>query len=89
MVVFSLPVVIDEYGEIVGNLFFTSLDGSVRQRRACFVEVMIQTIRQRYLLIIEGPTRLTGPHLLEATRPEVTEAALFGLNINRNSLQLR
>jgi len=75
--VFSLPVVIDEDGEIASKLLFTKLDGSVRQRRACFVEISIQAILLRYLLIIEGQTRSAQPEILTATRPEINEAVLL------------
>ncbi len=56
--VFRLPVVIDEYGEIDSNLLFTLSDGSVRQRRGCCLELDTES-QQKYLLIAVrlGPAR--------------------------------
>lgn len=64
--VFSLPVVIDEYGEIDSNLLFTSSDGSVRQRCACKVEGSNhQTVK--LWLVVEGRTRKEPPEVLGQT----------------------
>ena len=60
--VFSLPIVIDEYGEIDSALLFTSPDGSVRQRRGCYLELSTES-QQKYLLIVEGPTRVAPPEI--------------------------
>lgn len=61
--VFSLPIVIDEDGEIAGKLLFTAETGSVRQRRACFVEARKGSALRHYV-IVEGHTRLTQPTVL-------------------------
>ena len=61
--VFSLPVVIDEYGEIDSNVLFTSPNGSVRQRRGCHVELNMEP-SGKHLLIIEGSTRGAYPEIL-------------------------
>lgn len=73
--VFSLPVVIDEDGEIASTLLFTAPDGRVRQRRACFVGLGLDTA-PRYMLLVEGQTRIDSPHVLPASDLTVLNAVL-------------
>lgn len=61
--VFSLPVVISEDGEIASELLFTGLDGSTRQRRGCFLEVLGKDSHQKYMLILEGRTKSARPEV--------------------------
>lgn len=84
--VFSLPVVIDENGEIASDLLFIGVDGSTRQRHACFVEVCTHAMPQRYLVIIEGCTRTAEPEILATTRVEMAEAPLLVLKDERTFL---
>ncbi len=64
--VFSLPVIIDEDGEIASELLFTASDGRVRQRRACLIKVCKQTTRDRSLFVVEGENRSAPPEMLMA-----------------------
>lgn len=75
--VFSLPMVIDENGEIASNLLFTALTGGVRQRRACFVEVRRASDPQQCLLIAEGKMRLDEPVVLVASEKTVESSVLL------------
>ena len=78
--VFSLPIVIDEDGEIAGKLLFTAETGSVLQRRACFVEARNES-NLRHCVIVEGYTRLTEPTVLvvpNLTGEEVVLSLLKG-----------
>lgn len=61
--VFSLPVVIDEDGEIASKLLFTAETGRVRQRRACFVE-MSRGSNFQHCVIVEGNARQSKPTVL-------------------------
>lgn len=72
--VFSLPVVVNEEGEIADRLLHSEPDGRVRPRRACFVEVRVRTAVERRLLIVEGQTRLARPAMLVARRLSLVEA---------------
>ncbi len=74
--VFSLPVVIDEDGEIASQLLFTAPDGSVRQRRACLIEVYRQTTCQRSLFVVEGVNRAASPEMLMAGMSPLDSANL-------------
>lgn len=74
--VFSLPVVIDEDGEIASQLLFTAPDGSVRQRRACLIEVYGQTTCQRSLFVVEGVNRAASPEILMAGMSPLDSANL-------------
>ncbi len=78
--VFSLPVVIDEDGEIASRLLFTTETSGMRQRRACFVEVMCEA-SERYLLIVEGQTRSERTTVLSATS-RATELAAISVLTN-------
>lgn len=73
--VFSLPVIIDEDGEIAGKLLFTSPDGRTRQRRACIAEIGREDVQLRYVLIVEGATRSAPPDLMTVSHPLLEEAA--------------
>lgn len=52
--VFSLPVVIDENGEINGKLQLTLPSGDIRQRRACAIEICVNARVIKYFLIVES-----------------------------------
>lgn len=60
-VVFSLPMVVDEEGEIADRLLYVEPDGRVRQRRACFVEVRAGMEAKRCLLVLEGRSKTASP----------------------------
>ncbi|BBN89443.1 hypothetical protein AZSP09_24660 [Azospira sp. I09] len=77
--VFSLPVVIDEDGEIASKLLFTAETGRVRQRRACFVEASHESSLQ-YFMIVEGNTRLAQPTVLVVPNLTGEEAVLLLLD---------
>jgi len=73
--VFSLPVVINEDGEIACKLLFNSETGRVRQRRACFVEVLCTPAHeQRFLLIVEGRTKSEHATIMVIAKPAIEEA---------------
>lgn len=74
--VFSLPVVIDEDGEIASKLLFTAETGSVRQRRACFVEVSQKANKRFHFLVIEGQTRSAQSVVMSVTNPVMADAIL-------------
>lgn len=73
--VFSLPVVVDEEGEIADRLLYFGPDGRTRQRRACFMEVQQGTTIQQCLLVVEGKLRSAGPWVALAVRPSPMEAS--------------
>jgi hypothetical protein len=75
--VFSLPIVVDENGEIPDSLLFTAVDGSVRQRRGCFVEVLGEDAQEKYLLIVEERERGGKPEILLAVQPNLAESVRF------------
>lgn len=74
--VFSLPVIVDEDGEIASQLLFTAPDGSVRQRRACVVEICTQAIHRRYVFVVEESTRLAQPEILVTSISTLDDADL-------------
>lgn len=61
--VFSLPAVIDDDGVIANQLFFTSEEGSTRQRCGCFVEVVSEDSLPQCRLILEGGMRSARPQV--------------------------
>lgn len=69
--VFSLPEVIDDDGVIESDLLFTTVDGRIRQRRGCFVEISVQKAKLCFWLILEGVTRYDKPTVLSVPKPEV------------------
>ncbi|MCU7872085.1 MAG: hypothetical protein KZQ91_05010 [Candidatus Thiodiazotropha sp. (ex Lucinoma borealis)] len=74
--VFSLPLIVDENGEMPECLLLTSPDGSMRPRRASFVEVTTQRNQKKHMLIIEGATWDTQPGILAITHPEMLVASI-------------
>lgn len=72
--VFSLPVVISEDGEIASELLFTGLDGTTRQRRGCFVEVLGKDSYQQCMLILEGRTKSVRPEIALAVSADLKYA---------------
>jgi len=74
-VVFSLPMVVDEEGEIANELLCSGRDGQVRQRRACFVEVKAEVAVLRHLLVVEGHEWAAPPLILVAAASSPTETA--------------
>jgi len=75
---FSLPMVIDEHGEIDGIFLFTASDGGVRARRGCFVEVVGEIGPSRHLLIVEGRMRSIKPDIRIAARLDADDGVLIG-----------
>ncbi len=78
--IFSVPMVIDEEGEIASELLFALPDGRVRQRRACFVRMGNEDTLPRHLLIFEAETRLAHPHIVAATTVALAEAVKLALD---------
>lgn len=72
--VFCLPVVISEDGEIAGELLFTGLDGLVRQRRACFVELTDGIAYRQNMLIVEGRAASVRPKIVAVDSAELKRA---------------
>lgn len=79
-VVFSLPMVVGEDGEIADRLLYSGPDGRVRQRRACFVEIRVGTVVQRYVLVAEGAVSKALPTILSSDKLSVAEAATLILH---------
>ncbi|TLS19231.1 MAG: hypothetical protein FDZ72_04825 [Betaproteobacteria bacterium] len=69
--VFSFPIVISEDGEIASALLFTGLDGTTRQRRGCFVEVLGKDLHRQCILILEGRARSVRPEIALAIGAEL------------------
>lgn len=69
--VFSLPMVVDEEGEIVGRFLYFETDGRVRQRRGCFVEVRADKRVPLCLIVIEGQTRTSRPAVLSVPKATI------------------
>lgn len=88
--VFSLPMVVNEDGEIAEKLLYSEPSGRARQRRACFVEVRAEA--KHCLLVVEGQTRLAQPIILVAGSWSLRDAvslALRGIsNLVRNPVTL-
>lgn len=74
-IVFSLPMVVDEEGEIANGLLYFRRDGQVRQRRACFVEVKAEVTVPRHLLVVEGQEKTAPPMILVAAASSPAGAA--------------
>jgi hypothetical protein len=72
--VFSLPVVISEDGVIASELLFTSLDGSTRQRRGCFVEAIGKDSYRQCMLILEGSMKSVRPEIVAVDSAELKRA---------------
>jgi hypothetical protein len=72
--VFTLPMVIDENGVIADGQLFLKADGSTRQRRGCFVEIIRAKAHQSYLLVLEGGSRHKKPTLLPTETVDVKAA---------------
>lgn len=75
--VFSLPVVIDQDGVIDTTVLFARADGSTRQRRGCFVEVMNPAQIQYNLVILEGGASSESPQVHQVGRTEIADL-VFG-----------
>jgi len=69
--VFSFPIVISEDGDIASALLFTGLDGTTRQRRGCFVEVLGKDLHRQYILILEGRATSVRPEIALAVGAEL------------------
>lgn len=69
--VFSLPVVVDEDGELLPELLFSDEAGRVRQRRACFTEVIEHGVALRQLAIIEEQNAQSAALVLEVREPSI------------------
>jgi len=80
--VFSLPIVVDEDGEISDKLLYCAPDGRVRQRRACFVEVTENKLMSRYLIIVEGGGRSKPPRLMVVNKPAINDTVRLLLQEN-------
>lgn len=52
--IFNLPMIINEDGEIDRAVLITLAGDRTRPRQGCFVEVQIDKIFQRYMLVLEG-----------------------------------
>lgn len=79
-IVFSLPMVVSEEGEIASNLLYSEPDGRTRQRRACFVEIRQGDAVHQLLLIIEGQSRAAAPMVIHAAGPSPMEASSLVLD---------
>ena len=67
---FSLPVLIDQYGEISAVTQFTEPNGTHRPRQACFVEIRNILFRVKTLVVLEGQNIREKPGVFEAKRAE-------------------
>jgi hypothetical protein len=72
--VFSLPVVIDEFGEVDSRYQYISAGGSARPLRGCFVEVAGEAPEKLRLLIVEGRTRFGAPVIRIVASFDMVEA---------------
>lgn len=79
-VLFGLPMVVDEEGEIANTLLHFEPCGRVRQRRACFAEVKTGSAVHRHLLIVEGQTRAAPAVVLAAAAASPAMAASLVLH---------
>ncbi len=75
-VVFSLPIVVGDDGEIANRLLYSEPNGHVRPRRACFIEIRKEKWDMPCQLIIEGQTNIAPPTLLTAVNLSIVEAAM-------------
>jgi hypothetical protein len=78
--VFSLPVVIDEFGEVDSRYQYASSGGSARPLRGCFVEVAGEAPEKQRLLIVEGRTRFGAPVIRIVASFDMVEALTWAMD---------
>lgn len=69
--VFSLAVAVDEDGEVLPELLFSDEAGRVRQRRACFAEVIECGVALRQLAIIEERNAQSAALVVQVREPSI------------------
>jgi hypothetical protein len=69
--VFSLAVAVDEDGEVLPELLFSDEAGRVRQRRACFAEVIERGVALRQLAIIEEQNAQSAALVVQVREPSI------------------
>lgn len=75
-VIFSLPIVADQEGEIEDRLLYAEIDGRMRPRRACFAEISVKAVVESRVLIVEGKVKTDPPELFSAVNVSVHAAAM-------------
>ncbi|MCU7841244.1 MAG: hypothetical protein KZQ94_17920 [Candidatus Thiodiazotropha sp. (ex Troendleina suluensis)] len=74
--VFSIPLVMDNTGEVADTFFMTGPDGGMRIRQACFVEIHRQSDPIQYVVIAQGRSWDHSPVLIKTTTNDALQASL-------------
>jgi hypothetical protein len=70
--VISLPVLVDEDG-VINEVVLHSADGTVRQRRACFVQICIPGQSATLNFIVESSARNTLPQFVQTDAADLVQ----------------
>ncbi|MCU7846469.1 MAG: hypothetical protein KZQ89_00430 [Candidatus Thiodiazotropha sp. (ex Lucinoma kastoroae)] len=75
--VFSLPLVMDDTGEVAETFFMEAPDGGIRIRRACFVEIYRPSSHIQCVVIAEGRSWDQSPVIMSTQTLDKLQAAIL------------
>ena len=83
--VFSIPLIMDDSGEVDDSFFTSAPDGSMRIRQACFVEIVRRSFATQYVIIAQGRSWDHSPSLINAQSLDTLQASILLTSKFKNS----